>query len=252
MENLDIRRYFLSLLVSVAFVSGSKVRNVYWNTTTASFSDKPMIVTVNEGNLPWEYDQLNLICPRGAAGEEHVIYSVDREEFEGCRVRGPRPRIVAVCNSPERFMYFTITFRSFTPTPGGLEFRPGQEYYFISTANKRDIHRRVGGWCSSHNMKMIVRVADDASISENIIEDSTTIKPRPIPTPAAFWSKYWRSAKIPGQEEQYSLYTEARHRERSRARPVNVSHLKSSASSSTVFSLIVPTLLLVSVLGRLL
>ena len=104
MENLDIRRYFLSLLVSVAFVSGSKVRNVYWNTTTASFSDKPMIVTVNEGNLPWEYDQLNLICPRGAAGEEHVIYSVDREEFEGCRVRGPRPRIVAVCNSPERFM----------------------------------------------------------------------------------------------------------------------------------------------------
>jgi len=246
MENLDIRRYFLSLLVSVAFVSGSKVRNVYWNTTTASFSDKPMIVTVNEGNLPWEYDQLNLICPRGTAEEEHVIYSVDREEFDGCRVRGPRPRIVAVCNSPERFMYFTITFRSFTPTPGGLEFRPGQEYYFISTANKRDIHRRVGGWCSSHNMKMIVRVADDASISENIIEDSTTMKPRPIPTPAAFWSKYWRSAKIPGQEEKYSHY-----RERSRARPVNVSHLKSRASF-TASSLILPSLLLVSVLGRLL
>ena len=187
MENLDIRRYFLSLLVSVAFVSGSKVRNVYWNTTTASFSDKPMIVTVNEGNLPWEYDQLNLICPWGAAGEEHVIYSVDREEFEGCRVRGPRPRIVAVCNSPERFMYFTITFRSFTPTPGGLEFRPGQEYYFISTANKRDIHRRVGGWCSSHNMKMIVRVAESEAEREHEAKETTF---SPIPSPAAFWANF--------------------------------------------------------------
>ena len=159
MENLDIRRYFLSLLVSVAFVSGSKVRNVYWNTTTASFSDKPMIVTVNEGNLPWEYDQLNLICPHNSL-EKHIVYSVTKEEFEGCRVTNPKPKIVAICNKPESFMYFTITFRSFTPTPGGLEFRPGQEYYFISTANKRDIHRRVGGWCSSHNMKMVVRVAE--------------------------------------------------------------------------------------------
>ena len=56
---------------------------------TASKLSEPMMVTVNEGNQAWEYDQVNLICPRGV-GEEHVIYSVDREEFEGCRVRGPR------------------------------------------------------------------------------------------------------------------------------------------------------------------
>ena len=84
MKHSEVSRHVLPLLVSAALVSGSKVRNVYWNTTTASFSDKPMIVTVNEGNLPWEYDQLNLICPvarAGAGGEEHVIYSVAREEF---------------------------------------------------------------------------------------------------------------------------------------------------------------------------
>ena len=54
-------------------------------------------------------------------------------------------------------MFFTITFRSFTPTPGGLEFTPGKDYYLISTSNNRDIHRRVGGWCSSHNMKIVFK-----------------------------------------------------------------------------------------------
>ena len=117
------------LLASAASVSGSgKVRNVYWNTSSEGFTaGEPLTVTVNEGNLPWEYDQLNLICPRDSA-EQHVIYSVDREEFESCRVSSPGPRIVAVCNRPRTFMYFTISFRSFTPTPGGLEFR--WEHYF--------------------------------------------------------------------------------------------------------------------------
>ena len=59
-------------------------------------------------------------------------------------------------------MFFTITFRSFTPTPGGLEFTPGKDYYFISASNTRDIHRRVGWWCSSHNMKMVFKVEENA------------------------------------------------------------------------------------------
>ena len=200
MNRLIIRGHFLLLLVSIDGISGSKVRNVYWNTTTASFSDEPMIVTVNEGNLPWEYDQVNLICPvvkkgDGNVGEQHVIYSVEKDEFENCKVTNPRPRIVAVCNRPDTFMYFTITFRSFTPTPGGLEFRPGQEYYFISTANTRDIHRRVGGWCKSHNMKMIVKVAEsqtELKFRENQ-QKSTTFSP--IPSPAAFWSKFQTKSK---------------------------------------------------------
>ena len=69
------------ILVSMASGVSGKIRNVYWNTTTTSVSKVPLRVTVNEGNLPWEYDQVNLICPQGV-GEEHVIYSVDKEEFE--------------------------------------------------------------------------------------------------------------------------------------------------------------------------
>lgn len=56
---------------------------------------------------------------------------VSKEEYDTCRITNPNPRIIAVCDKPYKLMYFTITFRSFTPQPGGLEFRPGQDYYFI-------------------------------------------------------------------------------------------------------------------------
>jgi len=202
-----------SLLILCTVISAnfaSKVRNVYWNTTTASLQEEPSIVTVNEGNLPWEYDQVNIICPvykpGTRQGEQHIIYSVEKEEFDTCRVTSPRPRIVAICNRPQTFMYFTITFRSFTPTPGGLEFRPGQDYYFISTSNTKDIHRRVGGWCASHNMKMIFKVAANEA-TEKSRESTTNL---PIPTPAAFWSKYW-DAKIPSQNSNYVYEKPSRH-----------------------------------------
>jgi len=197
----------LSLLISVisSVYCNGKVQNIYWNTTTARKSLEPFTVTVNEGNLPWEYDQVNIICPvykPGHGGEQHIIYSVEKEEFDNCRVTSPRPKIVAICNRPQTFMYFTVTFRSFTPTPGGLEFIPGNDYYFISTSTSKDIHRRVGGWCQSHNMKMKFRVA------ENIKEDhDTSTTDSPVPTPAAFWSKYWKT-HVPGQQENYKVNQE--------------------------------------------
>ena len=154
------------LLLSLTYTSEAltKIHKVYWNTTNPLFriDNTDHIVDVNNGNLPWEYDQLNLICPHNSL-EKHIVYSVTKEEFDGCRVTNPKPKIVAICNKPESFMYFTITFRSFSPTPGGLEFKPGQDYYFISTSTKRDIHRRVGGYCQSHKMKMVFRVHDNTA-----------------------------------------------------------------------------------------
>lgn len=57
-------------------------------------------------------------------------------------------------------MYFTITFRSFTPQPGGLEFKPGHDYYFITTSTGRPdgLHRRFGGRCASRHMKVTFKV----------------------------------------------------------------------------------------------
>ena len=86
-----------------------------------------LILTLTEfcaGNLPWEYDQLNIICPsydrRGTRGrgepregerEQYIIYNVSKEEYDTCRISQAEPRVVAVCNKPDQQLQFTITFR---------------------------------------------------------------------------------------------------------------------------------------------
>ena len=83
-----------------------------------------------------------------------------------CTIIKPNPRIIAVCDQPRNLMYFTITFRSFSPSPQQMEFKPGQSYYFISTSSHRDMQRTVGGWCRTKNMKMIFRYSElDIEIS---------------------------------------------------------------------------------------
>ena len=171
---MEITKQLLMLLVVVsAFaVECRQLHYIHWNRDNPMFrlDNTDHIVDVNQGNLPWEYDQANIICPVSKPGtpfpEKHVIYSVSREEFDSCRITNPKPKIVAVCNQPHRLMYFTITFRSFTPTPGSLEYKPGQDYYFISTSSGNDLHRRVGGGCATHNMKMIFKVADNHKIEQ--------------------------------------------------------------------------------------
>ena len=174
--NLIVLYCFSILLIAVSIsnvVDAKQMHYIHWNRANPMFrlDNTDHIVDVNNGNLPWEYDQVNIICPVSKPGvkypEKHVIYSVSREEFDSCRITNPKPKIVAICNQPHRLMYFTITFRSFTPTPGGLEFRPGQDYYFISTASREDLHRRVGGGCSTHNMKMIFKVANNRENTED-------------------------------------------------------------------------------------
>jgi len=165
----------LHCLVSLLLAAGCsaiKTHFVFWNSSNPIFrlDNTDHIVDVNQGNLPWEYDQLNLVCPQNSE-EQHVIYSVSQEEYEGCRVSSPRPKIVAICNKPETFQYVTITFRNFSPTPGGLEFKPGQSYYLISTSAGRDLHRRVGGFCATHNMKMMFKVADNTQKSNSVNAD---------------------------------------------------------------------------------
>ena len=55
---------------------------------------------------------------------------------------------------------FHFYSRSFSPTPGALEYHPGKDYYFISTSSKGDLHLKAGGMCRSNNMKLVFKVAD--------------------------------------------------------------------------------------------
>ena len=203
------------LLLSLTYTSEAltKIHKVYWNTTNPIFriDNTDHIVDVNNGNLPWEYDQLNLICPHNSL-EKHIVYSVTKEEFEGCRVTNPKPKIVAICNKPESFMYFTITFRTFSPTPGGLEFKPGQTYYLISTSTQRDIHRRAGGFCSSHNMKMVFNVADrepQPSVNSPLLSavtSTTTRRPRAPASPSSAPVYYYKSRAPSVHTSDYIYY----------------------------------------------
>ncbi len=78
---------------------------------------KAFCIIVLQGNLPWEYDQLNLICPwyggeqLGREVEQYIIYSVSREEYHSCVISQKQPRVVAICNKPDTHQQFTITFR---------------------------------------------------------------------------------------------------------------------------------------------
>lgn len=59
----------------------------------------------------------------------------------------------------ELMQFFScVVLRPFTPQPGGLEFLPGHDYYFISTSTSDDLHRRIGGRCLTHNMKIVFKV----------------------------------------------------------------------------------------------
>ncbi|XP_067137043.1 ephrin-B1-like isoform X1 [Centruroides vittatus] len=150
-----------------------RLADIYWNATNPIFriDNTDHIIDVNKGNIPFEYDQVNIICPVYSPGtkeedvERYIIYNVSKEEYDSCRITNPNPRIIAVCDKPHQVMYFTITFRSFTPQPGGLEFRPGQDYYFVSTSTGEleGLHQRLGGRCATHNMKVTFKVCCDPS-----------------------------------------------------------------------------------------
>ena len=185
----------LATLASVA-QAANNVINIHWNSSNPMFKrDTPdNIIDINGNNHAWEYDQVNIVCPVYKSGtdpalqEKYIIYSVTQDEYDSCRITQADPKIVAICDRPYELMYFTITFRSFTPTPGGLEFAPGKDYYFISTSSKRDLHRRVGGGCSTNNMKVIFRVApaehaNDGEVDNNDLEEN---KPLPAKFP---WSQ---------------------------------------------------------------
>ena len=95
------------------------------------------VIDVNKGNLQFEYDQVHIICPYYEPGtyenetEKYIIYNVSKAEYETCRITNANPRIIAICDKPYNVSLVTISFRPFTPQPGGLEFKPGNDYYFI-------------------------------------------------------------------------------------------------------------------------
>ena len=153
------------------------------------------IIDVNEGRTQnfMEYDQVNILCPLydKSVPEEHterfIIYAVNKEEYDMCRIMTAKPRAIVLCDKPYDLRYYTISFRSFSPTPGAMEFHAGKDYYFMSTSSKTDLQLRSGGMCRSHNMKLVFKVADGskpaAPVKQNnqlATSTTTTTTVRPV------------------------------------------------------------------------
>ena len=202
----------MTLLDMATRIHSTNVHNIHWNTSNPMFryNSHDNFIDIKSGTHP--YDQVNIVCPVYKPGttedaqEKYIIYSVSEEEFDTCRITQSDPKIIAVCDRPFKQMYFTITFRSFTPTPGGLEFRPGQNYYFISTSSRSDLHRRIGGRCSSHNMKVAFRVAPNPNYKYKVLgeeeEDNNTVIQRHHPFGKDYHSLQSSQSPPEGVEEE--------------------------------------------------
>ena len=156
-------------MISQDFVNAqSHIHYINWNTTNPLFKEYGNnIIDIDAGteDQPWRYEQANIICPRYSApnskAEMYIIYNVTKTEFDHCQVINPQQnKIVAVCNTPYQLTFFTLTFRAFSPVPGAFEFHPGENYYFISTSSKRNLHKHRGGRCATHNMRLVFRISD--------------------------------------------------------------------------------------------
>lgn len=164
--------------------------DLYWNTTNPIFliSNTDHIIDVNQGTSGQQHDQINIVCPKYEKGtpnetmERHMIYNVNKDEYDSCMITKHNPRIIAYCTDPTVGGVFTIRFRSFSPMPNALEFHSGQSYYFISTSSALNMTARAGGYCRTNNMKVVFKVADknaakkpSARLSDNVKSIEETV-----------------------------------------------------------------------------
>ncbi|GAV04331.1 hypothetical protein RvY_14628 [Ramazzottius varieornatus] len=197
-------RYYCLILVLFdqgRRASAIQLPDVYWNSSNPIFriDNTDHIIDVNKS--PQEYDRVNIYCPRfprhqsggvttsidagqNKSGNDgyYIIYNVSKEEYESCSVTNPSARRMVVCDNPssDRLSYVTITFRPYSPTPNGPEFHAGHDYYFIttSTGTEAGLDNKFGGRCSSHNMRLVFKVAGGAETTDN--DDGTQRFPPPV------------------------------------------------------------------------
>ena len=140
---------------------GSKVvadrHAVYWNSSNPRFQrgDYHIDVCIN--------DYLDVFCPHYEDSvpedktERYVLYMVNFDGYSACdhtskgfkRWECNRP------HSPNRPLKFSEKFQLFTPFSLGFEFRPGREYFYISSAIPDN------GRISCLKLKVFVRPTND-------------------------------------------------------------------------------------------
>ena len=96
--------------------------------------------------------KIRVICPSTvtirdtvqSSRPKHELYEnlwmvFDSQSFETCDTNasnaGQPPqqesKLLILCDKPLELKYLTVVFQEFSAAPGGLEFKPGKEYYFL-------------------------------------------------------------------------------------------------------------------------
>jgi len=152
----------------LALASASRVaEEIFWNVENSRFGNEYAL----DVNLE---DKVDIYCPQysSAAADDRTetfssdkhyqtIYMVSEESFNSCRLGDFRSfKKIMTCSQPVREKKFTVKFQEVSPSPFGLEFKPNQDYFFISTSegNLENLDQKAGGVCASHSMKMRIAV----------------------------------------------------------------------------------------------
>ncbi|XP_077477797.1 ephrin-A2 [Stigmatopora argus] len=117
--------------------------SVYWNSSNPKFWHGEYRVAVNIN------DYLDIYCPyyegppNHGRMERYILFMVNQEGYTSCqhRLRGFKRW---ECNRPSGAdgpLRFSEKFQLFTPFSLGFEFRPGHEYYYISSPHPNHVGR---------------------------------------------------------------------------------------------------------------
>ncbi|XP_026179519.1 ephrin-A2 [Mastacembelus armatus] len=145
---------------------------VYWNSSNPRFfqDDYTVEVAIN--------DYLDIYCPHydvpqlAERMEHYVLYMVNYDGYTTCdhRRKGFKRWECNRPQSPNGPLKFSEKFQLFTPFSLGFEFRPGHEYYYISSP-----HATLAGK-PCLKLKVYVKPANDSVYEspEPFLTDDTT------------------------------------------------------------------------------
>ena len=87
---------------------------------------------------------MSFVCPNEATvivGAEHNtpkeqlyenLWFVDKASYDSCNIKNLQMvKLLKQCKDPSSLVFQSFVFNQYSPVSGGLQFNPGNNYYFI-------------------------------------------------------------------------------------------------------------------------
>ncbi|CAG2176610.1 unnamed protein product, partial [Oppiella nova] len=106
-------------LVEFHSTLGVHLPDIPWNSSNSIFrtDNQDHIIEVNKDNPEYEYDTINIDCPRypnhtsKELMETFIIYNVPKSDYDSCNITNPWDvHMIVVCDKPLSNRYHRITF----------------------------------------------------------------------------------------------------------------------------------------------